>query len=201
MTRESWDNRYRGSGLVWSAQPNQTLVAESGTLPLGRALDLGCGEGRNSIWLAEQGWDVVGVDFSQVAIQRAREIAQRRGVSVEWIVADLNEYDPPKRWFDLVVDLYIHLEPNERRALTSKAARAVAPGGTLLIVGHHIDNLKDGHGGPQEPSLLHVPDLIAASVGELTVVKAEAVMRVVETEDGRFDAIDSLVRAELSSEG
>lgn len=161
----------------------------------GRALDLGCGEGRNSIWLAEQGWDVTGVDFSSVAIDRARDIAERRGVSVRWEVADLNEYEPPRRWFDLVVDLYIHLIPSKRRTLTRKAADAVAEGGTLVILGHDRSNLDEGYGGPQDLTLLHDPGEIAGELSDLTVVRSERIRRKVETEDGTVEAIDSLVRA------
>ncbi|MEX0797782.1 MAG: class I SAM-dependent methyltransferase, partial [Acidimicrobiia bacterium] len=171
MTRESWNQRYQGSDLVWSAAPNAALVGEVSGMNPGRALDLGCGEGRNSIWLAEQGWDVTGVDFSNVAIERARAIAAQRGVSVKWEVADLNEYEPPRRWFDLVVDLYIHLIPSERRTLTRKAAGAVAEGGTLVILGHDKSNLVEGYGGPQDEKLLHDPEEIASELTELTVVR------------------------------
>lgn len=195
MTRESWNQRYQGSDLVWSAAPNAALVGEVSGLNPGRALDLGCGEGRNSIWLAEQGWDVTGVDFSNVAIDRARDIAERRGVSVEWEVADLNEFEPPRLWFDLVVDAYIHLLPSERRTLTRKAAGAVAAGGTLIILGHDRSNLDEGYGGPQDPTLLHDPDEIAGELTDLTVVRSERIRRKVETEEGTVEAIDSLVRA------
>jgi SAM-dependent methyltransferase len=195
LTRESWNQRYQGKDLVWSAAPNATLVDEVSGMNPGRALDLGCGEGRNAIWLAEQGWDVTGVDFSSVAINRARDIAERRRVSVEWEVADLNEYEPPRRWFDLVVDLYIHLIPSERRSLTRKAADAVAEGGTLLILGHDRSNLDEGYGGPQDPKLLHDPEEIADELTDLTVVRAGRIRREVETEEGSVEAIDSLVRA------
>ncbi|MGF1617699.1 MAG: class I SAM-dependent methyltransferase [Acidimicrobiia bacterium] len=195
MTRESWNQRYQGKDLVWSATPNATLVGEVSGLNPGRALDLGCGEGRNSIWLAEEGWDVTGVDFSSVAIERARDIAERRGVSVEWEVADLNEYEPPSMWFDLVVDLYIHLIPSERRTLTRKAAGAVAEGGTLVILGHDRSNLDEGYGGPQDLTLLHDPEEIAGELTDLTVVRSGRIRRMVETEEGTVEAIDSLVRA------
>ncbi len=74
MDRNAWDERYAGDELVWSAQPNRFLVAEVETLPPGRALDLACGEGRNAVWLAERGWDVTGVDFSNAGIDKARRL-------------------------------------------------------------------------------------------------------------------------------
>lgn len=197
MSQESWNERYRGRELVWKASPNQFLVSEVASLTPGTALDLGCGEGRNAVWLAEQGWDVTAVDFSEMGIAKGREMATRRGVAVSWVVEDLNHYQPPARGFDLVIDFYIHLLPVERQSLVVKAASAVAPGGTLLIVGHDLTNLDRGYGGPQEAGLLHTPETIASALSGFTVLKAERVKRTVDNDEGRFEAIDSLVRAEL----
>jgi SAM-dependent methyltransferase len=182
--------------LAWTAAPNRFLVAETEHLAPGKALDLGCGEGRNAVWLAEKGWDVTAVDFSDVGIAKGREMAARRDVEVTWVIKDLNDYLPTPQSYDLVIDFYIHLPPDERRALLAKAAAAVAPGGTLLVVGHDLTNLEFGHGGPQDPTLLHSPETIASGLDSLKVVKAERVRRAVETEEGTFEAIDSLVRAE-----
>ena len=89
MQREDWDRRYSGRELIWTAEPNRFLVAETSDLPPGRALDVACGEGRNAIWLAERGWRVTGVDFSEVALAKAARLAASRGVEGEWIPADL----------------------------------------------------------------------------------------------------------------
>lgn len=190
-----WNQRYAGRELIWTAAPNQFLVAEVESLSPGRALDLGCGEGRNAVWLAEQGWNVTAVDFSDVGVGKGREMAANRGVEVDWVVEDLNSYQPQGGGFDLVIDFYIHLPPDQRQALTRKGATAVAPGGTLLIVGHHLDNLETGYGGPQDPELLHRPDVISSGLADLAVVKAKRVERVVETDGSSVVAIDSLVRA------
>lgn len=200
MTRDTWNERYSGRELVWTAAPNQFLVSETRGLEAGRALDLGCGEGRNAVWLAEQGWEVTAVDFSDVGVGKGRQMASRRGVHIDWIVSDLNDYQPPPRVFDLVIDFYIHLPPDQRRSLSTKAASAVAPGGTLLIVGHDLTNLADGYGGPQDPALLHSPETLVPALGDLEVQRAVRVTRQVENEEGRFDAIDSLVRATRPSE-
>jgi 2-polyprenyl-3-methyl-5-hydroxy-6-metoxy-1,4-benzoquinol methylase len=199
MDRESWNTRYEGSELVWTAAPNQFLVAEVASLAPGRALDLGCGEGRNAVWLAEQGWDVTAVDFSDVGIAKGREMASKRGVEVTWIVEDLSRYVPADQAFDLVIDFYIHLPPQQRSALLTKAAGAVSPGGTLLVVGHDFSNLEHGYGGPRDPALLFTADEVAASLTGFRVVKAAPVKRPVVTEEGRFEAIDTLVRAERPS--
>src|SRR3954453_18258953 len=103
MDADGWNARYAEQELVWSAGPNRFLVSEVADLPPGRALDLACGEGRNAIWLAEQGWQVTGVDFPAVAIEKARAIAAKRGVDVEFRVADLLAFEPPEQAYDLVL--------------------------------------------------------------------------------------------------
>lgn len=89
LTRQEWDDRYATTELIWGAEPNQFLVREVADLPAGKALDLATGEGRNAIWLARRGWDVTGVDFSAVALGKAREIAADLDVSIEWVEADV----------------------------------------------------------------------------------------------------------------
>jgi 2-polyprenyl-3-methyl-5-hydroxy-6-metoxy-1,4-benzoquinol methylase len=148
------------------------------------------------VWLAEQGWEVTAVDFSEVGIAKGREMSAHRRVEVTWVHDDLNRYEPRDASFDLVIVFYIHLPHSERTALLAKAARAVAPGGTALVVAHDLSNLRHGYGGPQDPALLYTPDETTKALDGLDVVKAERVTRVVEKEEGRFEAIDTLVRAQ-----
>ena len=129
MDHLAWDARYTGRELVWSAEPNRFLVAEVDGLAPGRALDLACGEGRNAIWLAEQGWTVTGVDFSAVGLDKARRLAEARQVSVQWERADVTEYEPPADGFDLVIVMYLHLPAPARRRALGLASGGVAPGG------------------------------------------------------------------------
>jgi SAM-dependent methyltransferase len=196
MDRESWNVRYEGRELMWTAAPNQFLVAEVGALAPGRALDLGCGEGRNAVWLAEQGWHVTAVDFSDVGIAKGQDMAARRGVEVAWVIEDLNGYQPSDRAFDLVIEFYVHIPADQRKAMLVKGAGAVAPGGTLLVVGHDVTNLEDGYGGPHDPTLLYTPEDITADLAELEIVRAGRVRRIVDNDEGRFEAIDTLVRAQ-----
>lgn len=195
MESKDWDARYEGREPVWSATPDHFLVLAVDGLALGRVLDLGCGEGRNAVWLAEQGWQVTGVDFSVVGIRRGRELAARRGVEVEWVVADLRSYQPARLGFDLVLVFYVHIAPGERERLWRGAAAAVAPGGTLLLVGHDLSNLTEGYGGPHDAQVLFTPADVVAELGDLTVIKAEKARRKVVTEEGEFEAIDAVVRA------
>ncbi len=192
MNREDWNARHGEAGLLFGAEPNRFLVAEAGGLTPGRALDLACGSGRNAVWLARQGWSVIGADFSDIALEQARALAVERGVEVDWVEADLREWEPPVRAFDLVVVLYLQLPSEERGPIVRRAAEAVADGGTILVVGHHSDNLAAGSGGPKDPRVLFTPADVAAELDGLEIEKAEAVLRPVE---GDRDAIDALVRA------
>lgn len=195
MDRHDWDARYAAAPLVWSAGPNQFLARETADLPVGRALDVACGEGRNALWLAERGWRTTGVDFSPVAIDKARTLGAERGLDVDWVVADVTTGTVGAAAYDLVVVMYLHLDAVGRTAAYSRAAAAVAPGGTLLVVAHDLDNLTRGHGGPQDPALLTTPETVVAVIGDLEVVRAERVLRTVSTDAGPVDAVDTLVLA------
>jgi SAM-dependent methyltransferase len=193
---EDWDRRYAAAELLWSAEPNRFLAAEVAGLAPGRALDLACGEGRNALWLAERGWRVTAVDFSPVALGRARELAGRRAVEVGWVEADVRTWVPPIGAFDLVALLYLQLPPGERRGVLAAAASALAPGGTLLLVAHDLANLAEGHGGPQDPAVLTTHGEVTAELAGLLIERAERVERPVSLPDGgEARALDTLVRA------
>jgi SAM-dependent methyltransferase len=193
VKREDWDAKYAAVENLWAARPNRFLVAEVGDLEPGRALDLACGEGQNAIWLATLGWDVTGVDFSEVAIAKARARAERDALTVEFVCADLAEYEPERSAYGLVIVLYLHIASSQRGAVHARASAALAPGGTFLLVGHDVANSTHGVGGPSDPDLLYTADEIAAELPGLEIVKATTVLRDVQGEDR--DAIDTLVRA------
>ena len=192
----AWDERYSGPDLVWGAGPNRFVTEEVTALPAGRAVDLGTGEGRNAIWLAERGWQVTAVDFSAAGLARAARLAAERGVSVDWVQADLLDYQPAPGRFDLVLIAYVHLPAVGLARVFRAAAAAVAPGGTLLVIGHDRDNITRGHGGPQDPGRLYTPAAVTGELDGLTVRRAEQVTRPVRTPEGERTAIDTLVRAE-----
>jgi SAM-dependent methyltransferase len=195
MEREDWNARHGEAGLLFGADPNRFLVAEVAELPPGRALDLACGSGRNAVWLAARGWEVTGVDFSDVALAQARALAAERGVEVEWVEGDLLDWEPGEPAYDLVAVLYLQLPADERREVLARAAAAVTSGGTVLVVGHDLENLNGGHGGPKDPAVLFTPADVAAELPGLQIEKAERVLRPVRTEGGEVQAIDALVRA------
>jgi SAM-dependent methyltransferase len=136
-----WDARYRErDGAMWSGRPNGRLVAEVAALTTGRALDVGCGEGADAIWLAQRGWTVTAIDVSEVAIGRAREASHSAGVSVEWICGDVLQTPFLAGSFELVSMQY----PALRKAAGEPAVRRlldmVRPGGLLLAVYHDLDD-------------------------------------------------------------
>jgi len=197
MGREAWNRRYAGSELIWTAQPNRFLVAETAGLPPGRALDVACGEGRNGVWLAEQGWRATGIDFSDVALAKARQLAEARGVEAEWVQGDVVAHRPQERAYDLVIVFYLQLPEAGRRQALRAAAGAVAAGGTLLVVAHDSSNAERGHGGPQDPAVLYSAADVAADLdgAGLEVERAEVVERPLQTPDGERTALDALFRA------
>jgi len=197
MDSETWNRRYTERELVWTAEPNRFLVVETEPLAPGRVLDLACGEGRNALWLAARGWRVTGVDFAEVAIEKASAIAQARGVHADWVVADLREYAPAPRAFELVLLFYLQVPAPERQAIVRAAAAGVAPGGTFLLVGHERANIEHGHGGPRDPAVLYTAqDVLGDLAGSgLRIERAEHVERPVQTPEGARVALDVLVRA------
>jgi SAM-dependent methyltransferase len=195
---QQWDERYSATGFVWATGPNQFVATELAELAPGRALDLAAGEGRNSVWLAERGWRVTAVDFSRVGLDKGRKLAAARGVDearIEWILADLGDYQPDHDSFDLVLVAYLQVGAELRAAVLARAAAALAPGGTLLVVGHDLTNLTEGVGGPQYPEVLYTPESITAEVSRLRVLRAGRVHRAVDRNDVSGIAIDTLVLA------
>ncbi|MDI9948563.1 class I SAM-dependent methyltransferase [Rhodococcus sp. IEGM 1305] len=201
MDAAAWDERYSQSDLVWGAPPNAVVVERVTSLPRGRALDLACGEGRNAHWLATRGWEVTGLDYSAVAVDKARRVAAEAPRSVrerlDYRVADVTDTDLGGE-YDLVLMIYLHLAPEERLQVVNRAISALKPDGILMILGHDAVNLSQGVGGPQDAEILYTPDdLVNTLGGQLSVDVAERRFR--ETDAGT--AIDALVVAHRPSLG
>ncbi len=164
-----WDARYSSAHALWSGKPNRHLVAEADGLAPGTALDAGAGEGADAIWLAGRGWRVTAADISGVALERAAGHAAQAGDAVagriEWLRADLVEWVPRERAYDLVTAQYLHLPSDIRRTLLPRLAAAVADGGTLLIVGHHPLDLETTMPRPRRPELFFTGDDLAEDLG------------------------------------
>jgi SAM-dependent methyltransferase len=198
MQSDDWDRRYGGEELVWSIEPNRFVAAETAALSPGRALDVACGEGRNAIWLAQQGWEVVAADFSAVALDKGRRLSERAEVTVEWVEADITAWDPPGP-FDLIVVSYLQLPAGPLTMAFGRLVPALGPGGTLVVVGHDRRNLAEGVGGPQSLDVLLDAEEVLALLPGLEVERAGVVERPVEGADR--PALDTLVRAHRPAGG
>jgi SAM-dependent methyltransferase len=197
-----WDERYRSHPTLWSGNPNGHLVSEAEGLTPGSALDVGCGEGADAIWLSERGWRVTAVDISPVALQRGVANAEQIGAVVaariDWVQADLTAWDPGPDRFDLVSTQYMHLPSALRQKLFDRLAAAVAPGGTLLIVAHHPSDLQTTMPRPHEPDLYFTGDDIAGSLDarDWVVVTNTAAARTTTDPNGNSVVIhDTVLRA------
>jgi SAM-dependent methyltransferase len=191
-----WDNLYNQRTAIWSGSPNAVLVQEASELTPGRALDIGCGEGADSLWLAGEGWNVTGVDISDVALGRARAAQQAlasQTLAVDWRQEDVLDWTPPAAAFDLVSVHFLQVPPDELELTTRRFAAAVAPKGRLLIVGH---SPSDSHAS-QHPAKhrLFAPEPVVAAAGDgFEVIHAEHRTRTTPDGDERIDTVVVLQR-------
>lgn len=174
--QQHWNDRYASSARLFNTEPDESLVELVRDLPAGRAVDLGAGEGRNSLWLAREKWQVTAVDLSEVALGRLAAAAAEENLVVNTVVGDIVEYLAAGVYYDLVLLAYIQWIPEERTKLLAAATAAVAPGGHLLLVGHHLASL--GKGGPPQPERLYTEDSLTDAFPGLELLKLERIDRV-----------------------
>jgi SAM-dependent methyltransferase len=202
FSQEAWDERYRSRPSLWSGKPNPHLVTQTADLVPATALDAGSGEGADAIWLAGRGWRVVAIDHSAVALERAAAHAVDSDPAtadrIEWRHADLTSWQPGSARFDLVSVHYLQLPPEIRAEVFRRLAAAVAPGGTLLIVGHHPSDLQTTVPRPPMRELFYTGDDITPllDADDWDVVSNDAPARVVTDPDGNPATVhDTVFRA------
>ena len=191
-----WDERYRSREEAWSAEINERVAdAVAGVVP-GRALDAGCGEGADAIWLAEHGWRVTAADISAVALERGR--ANDSTGRVEWLQADLLVWEPAASSYDLVTAHFVHFPSPQREMMFRRLAAAVRPRGTLLIVAHHPSDLETTARRPPMPEVFYTADEIAAQLepADWDIIDAGAFARGAVDPDGQTITVhDTVLRA------
>ena len=179
--RPAWEERYSGD-KVWSGRVNVQLAAEAPSLPPGRAMDIGCGEGGDAIWLASQGWEVTAVDFADAALARTTQHAEEAGVAerIETRRIDVRSFDAAGETWDLVTSHFFHLPDGGMPDVVRRLASAVAPGGTLLVVGHHPEDLATGlrHG---HTTFMFTADELLAALPDCLGDPEQFVVEVCET--------------------
>ena len=194
----AWDSRYSdGDGTMWSGQPNGRLVAEVTAMVPGRALDVGCGEGADAIWLAERGWVVTAIDVSGVAIARAREEAERAGVTIEWVVDDIVSAAPPAGPFDLVSMQYPALPKVSGAAAVQRVLHEVDSGGVVLAVYHDLDEAHREHmksQGTDPADYIGIEELLKVLSDGFTI-ETHAVAPRVDPPPGAHHIADVVLRA------
>ncbi|MEO7015915.1 MAG: class I SAM-dependent methyltransferase [Leifsonia sp.] len=203
-TVDEWNERYRSAAesdhlRLWQSLPSPDLVSLAETLQRGTALDVATGDGRNAIWLAHNGWSVVGTDFSSAAVELAAARAESEGVSVEWATADARTWQPARR-FDLITITYLQLPEPDLFGVISRAATWLSPRGHLILIGHDVSNLTTSAPGPTDREVLNTPQQLshAADVAGLRVLLSESRKRFEPEhadDDGSKTAIDTILHA------
>jgi 2-polyprenyl-3-methyl-5-hydroxy-6-metoxy-1,4-benzoquinol methylase len=192
-----WEERYAGEEKVWSGNPNPQLVAEVSGLAPGTALDVGCGEGGDVIWLARQGWTVTGADFSANGLARAARHAQEAGVAdrTDWWQVDARAFAAGGRSYDLVTTHFLHPPDGGMVAVTTRLAEAVAPGGHLLVVGHAPSEVFTQLSTSHRRAMFHAEDLLPGLPDDFEALVVEQRPRSMVRDGVRVDIHDSTLLA------
>ena len=199
MSNAFWDDRYSTAAAagdaVWSIEPNAWIEQVTGTLPPGNAIDLAAGEGRNALWLASRGWSVTAVDFSAAGLAIGRKRAATAALDLDWVTADAISWVSPTP-VDLVVIAYLQLPAPDLTRAISNAILSLAACGTLALIGHDIENLEHGAGGPQDATMLYDLETVRSAAVGLDIAECRRYNRT--TADGRI-AIDTILLASVPS--
>ncbi len=182
----TWDERYAGGEYFYGTEPNAFLAAELLRLPRGHGLFLGEGEGRNAVHAAALGHEVLAVDASAVGREKALRLARERGVTLTYLLGDVTVARWDERPFDFAALIFLHLPPDARRAVHARVAKALRPGGTLILESFQKGQLGRASGGPQSPELLHdLRDLRADFAGLAWTLAEEREVRLDESDAHR----------------
>jgi 2-polyprenyl-3-methyl-5-hydroxy-6-metoxy-1,4-benzoquinol methylase len=192
-----WEERYSIEEQVWSGDPNPQLVAEASGLLPGTALDVGCGEGGDVIWLARQGWRVTGADFSAKGLARAARHAEEAGVAdrIEWRQVDARTFAAEGQAYDLVTTHYLHPPDGGMVEVTKRLAAAVTPGGHLLVVGHAPSEIFAHLGASQRRAMFLAEDLLPGLAEGFDVLVVEQRPRTLQRDGVTVDVPDSTLLA------
>ncbi len=162
-----WDEKFSADHYIYGTDPNDFLAAQVGAIPKGRVLCIGDGEGRNGVFLATQGYQVTSVDSSRVGLGKAQKLAAEKGVTLETVVADLNDFDMGHAAWDGVVSIYCHLPEPLRQKVHGNIVRALNPGGVLLLEAYTPKQLEYNMGGPPVVELMYTADILRHDLASL----------------------------------
>lgn len=179
-----WDQRYATDDYFYGTRPNDFLQNEVARLPRGKVLCLGDGEGRNGVWLAEQGFTVTSLDLSPVGLRKAEALARRHGTTLHTVCADLADFDLGQEVWQGVVSIWCHLPSALRRDVAARIVRGLAPGGVALVEAYTPAQLAHGTGGPKDVDMLPTSALLRAEFAGLSVELDEERERDVQEGQG-----------------
>jgi len=185
MSSVFWNQRYAGDELAYGEAPNEFLARMASRFPLsGTALDIGAGEGRNALFLASRGLDLLAVDQSEVGMQKTQRRARERGLSMQTRAVDLQEFDAEENSFDVISSIFVHLPATLRAAVHQRVRSWLRPGGVFLLEAYAPDQIRRNTGGPRDPSLLAPLEVILGELAGLEIEHQAALVR--EVREGRF---------------
>jgi hypothetical protein len=177
--RAMWNERYGADEYFYGTEPNGFLRETAATLPRGRALCLAEGEGRNAVWLAEEGFEVHTVDISTAGVDKTLRLAASRGVTVDAHVGDLNEWEiEPDSW-DLIVSIFAHTPSSLRRRIHRAVVDGLAPGGTFILEAYTPDQIPLATGGPKDPDMMPTAALLTDELSGLEILLSRETTREV----------------------
>jgi len=190
--KDFWDERYAEAELAYGEIPNTYLTEVAAQIPAdGSVLVVGDGEGRNGVWLARQGFDVTCVDYSSVAVEKIKALADKSGVSLAAICADLNEWDWPQEKFDAVVSVYVHFPDDVRAVLHQKMVDSLKSGGKIIMEAFNKDQLQYKSGGPPVLEMLFSEAMLREDFASVNILEIEE--KVVYLDEGKYHCGDGAV--------
>jgi SAM-dependent methyltransferase len=182
MSRELWEQRYADTQqYAYGTAPNAFLLSPQHYLDACmRALAVADGEGRNGVWLAQQGMDVLAVDFSENGLAKARALAKNCDVRLRTECVDITTWDWPQESFELVVSIFLHLPTAQRQAVHRAMYAALVPGGILILEAFHPDQLRYQTGGPSDVTMLYTLEMLQQDFADAEILLAEETVAILE---------------------
>jgi SAM-dependent methyltransferase len=183
--KDFWHERYSEADFAYGTEPNAFLASLQSQIPAGgKALAIADGEGRNGVWLAQQGCEVTSVDYSEAGVEKARKLAKERGVAINAVCADLSEWDWPENEYDLVISIFAHFPPPLRKQVHAHILQALKPGGTLILEAYHPTQMEYKTGGPQSPELMYSVETLREDFAGADITSLEDL--VAEVNEGKY---------------